>query len=76
MTKEPSMSRRQTQEAKAYEVLGQQLRCPICQHDRFGMRRSLLNTRWLTFLNLDWANRRATNVVCARCGHMLWFIPQ
>jgi hypothetical protein len=70
------MFRRLTQDAKTYEVLGRQLRCPICQHDHFRVRRSLLNTPGLTFLNLDWANRRATNFVCARCGHMLWFIPQ
>jgi rubredoxin len=70
------MFRRQTQEAKSYEVLGHQLRCPICQHDSFTMRRSLLNTRGLTFLDLDWANRRATNFVCAQCGYILWFMPK
>jgi hypothetical protein len=70
------MFRRQTQDARAYEVLGHQLRCPICQHDHFTMRRSLLNTRGLTLLDLDWANRRATNFVCAQCGHILWFIPK
>lgn len=63
-------------EAKEYEVVGNRLTCPICDHNRFTMRRSLLNTRGLTFLDLDWANRRATNFVCERCGHILWFVPQ
>jgi predicted RNA-binding Zn-ribbon protein involved in translation (DUF1610 family) len=53
-----------------------QLTCPICGNTRFTMRRSLLNTRALTFLDLDWANRRATNFVCQSCGHILWFVPQ
>ena len=63
-------------EAKEYEVLGNRLTCPVCGHGRFSLRRSLLNTRALTFLDLDWANRRATNFVCERCGHILWFVPQ
>ena len=63
-------------EAKEYEVLGNRLTCPICGHTRFVLRRSLLNTRALTFLDLDWANRRATNFICESCGHILWFVPQ
>jgi hypothetical protein len=64
------------QEAKEYEVLGNRLVCPICGHTQFRMRRTLLNTRWLTLFDLDWANRRATNFICDRCGHILWFVPQ
>jgi hypothetical protein len=67
---------RRRDEAKPYEVLGKPLVCPICDHNRFTLRRSLLNTRALTLLDLDWANRRATNFVCERCGHILWFVPQ
>jgi hypothetical protein len=67
---------RRTEEPKEYEVVGRRLACPICGHTRFTLRRSLLNTRALTLLDLDWANRRATNFVCAQCGHILWFVPQ
>jgi len=49
--------------------------CPICGADRFTQGRSLLNTRGLTFLRLDWANREADNYICASCGHILWFLP-
>jgi transcription elongation factor Elf1 len=63
-------------EGKEFEVLGKQLTCPICAHTRLTTRRSLPNTRVLTFLELDWANRRATNFVCENCGHVLWFVPQ
>jgi hypothetical protein len=66
---------RRPTEAKEYEVLGHKLTCPICQHQLFTTRRSLLNTRGLSFFDLDWANRQATNFVCAQCGHILWFLP-
>jgi hypothetical protein len=42
--------------------------CPHCRDDRFEAREILLNTRGLTFLKLDWLNRSATALVCARCG--------
>ena len=63
-------------EAKAYEVHGHKLVCPICGHDAFWTRRTLLNTPMATFLNFDWANRQATNFVCEECGHILWFAPR
>ena len=49
-------------EAKAYEVQGYKLVCPVCGHDLFWTRRSLLNTATATFFNLDWANREANNL--------------
>ena len=67
---------RRTEEAKEYEVVGNRLTCPICGHDRFTLRRSLLNTRWRTLLDFDWADRRAMNFICERCGHILWFVPK
>jgi hypothetical protein len=66
---------RRSNEAKEYEVLGHKLICPTCHQTHFTVRRSLLNTRGLSYLDLDWANRRATNFVCAQCGHILWFLP-
>ncbi len=60
-------------EAKAYEVQGYKLVCPVCGHDLFWTRRSLLNTATATFFNLDWANREANNFICERCGHIMWF---
>ncbi len=48
--------------------------CPICTHDRFRSREALLNTRGMSFFNLDWANKEATVYVCDRCGYCLWFL--
>ncbi|RJQ08071.1 MAG: hypothetical protein C4551_05895 [Bacillota bacterium] len=63
------------EEPRSVEVAGHRLVCPICGADRFTQGRSLLNTRGLTFLRLDWANREADNYICASCGHILWFLP-
>ncbi len=61
-------------EVRAVEVSGHKLICPICGGERFAERRSLLNTRGLTFLGLDWANRAAVNYICANCGYIMWFL--
>lgn len=47
--------------------------CPICGERLFRLRRPLLNTPVLTWLRLDWLNRRALAFACDRCGHILWF---
>ncbi len=28
----------------------------------------------MTFLNLDWANRNATLLICTSCSHIEWFL--
>ena len=62
-----------TKEANEYSIQGKKLICPFCSHNRFYTRRSLLNTRALTFFDLDWANKDATNYICEHCGHIMWF---
>ena len=52
---------------------GHKLRCPICGNNKFSKRKSLLNTRFLTFFKLDWANQGAINYICNQCGHIIWF---
>lgn len=64
-------------ESKAPNTLtkaGKTVTCPICGYDRFHTREALLNTRGLTFFNLDWANKKAAVYVCDQCGHCLWFL--
>jgi len=58
------------------KVAGTILECPICKHNEFWTRQTLMNTVGLTFFNLDWANKTATNYVCNSCGHVLWFLNQ
>lgn len=47
---------------------GRPITCAHCGNESFDTREILLNTRGLTFLNLDWLNQSATAVVCAHCG--------
>lgn len=55
-------------------VNGYDLKCPICGGSSFTKRTSLLNSRGLTFLDLDWLNQGAINYICKKCGYILWFI--
>jgi len=61
-------------EVKEYKIQGNKLVCPVCQHTKFWTRKTLMNTVGLTFFDLDWANRRATNFVCDHCGYVYWFL--
>ncbi|MGF1585463.1 MAG: hypothetical protein ACFCUM_09100 [Bacteroidales bacterium] len=60
-------------ESAEITVKGKKLQCPVCGHEAFHTRKSLLNTRGLTFFNLDWANKDATNYICDDCGYIFWF---
>ena len=35
----------------------------------------MMNTRGLTFMGWDWANKAARCLVCERCGYIHWFAP-
>ncbi|MEI8010927.1 MAG: hypothetical protein WCI27_00400 [Candidatus Omnitrophota bacterium] len=58
------------------EINGQKLKCSVCGEGQFSKRSSLLNTRGLTFLKLDWANQSADNYICEKCGYIMWFIQK
>jgi predicted nucleic-acid-binding Zn-ribbon protein len=53
---------------------GKQLACVVCGGTHFHERNSLLNTRAAAFFRFDWANKEATNFICARCGYIFWFM--
>jgi len=60
-------------ESRRFEAGGAPIRCAHCNNDGFEGREILLNTRGLTFMKLDWLNRSATALTCARCGHIQLF---
>jgi len=64
------------QEEGTRMVEGRALKCPICGNERFRTRRTLMNRRWMTFFEFDWADRQAVTEICGRCGHVLWFLPR
>lgn len=53
---------------------GLKLECVICKGTKFWIRETLMNTKGMSFFNLDWANKSATNYVCNDCGYVHWFL--
>jgi predicted nucleic-acid-binding Zn-ribbon protein len=62
------------EKASKRTIDGHPLRCPVCAQDRFWKRQTLMNTRGLTFLGVEWANKQAVNFVCDSCGYVMWFL--
>lgn len=68
------MSLFKKEEPQQYQSKGNPVRCLMCKHDYFYVRKSQLNTRVASFFNLDWTNKEATCYVCADCGYIHWFL--
>ncbi|MGE5353590.1 MAG: hypothetical protein ACM3P0_16005 [Acidobacteriota bacterium] len=62
--------------AHAFILLGREVVCPHCGNNYFEIGSALLNTPGMTFLNLDWANRTASILVCTRCSQIQYFLKQ
>ncbi len=56
-----------------FAAAGKQIVCPHCGGDDFDSGSVLLNTTVLTFLDLDWVDRRASILSCRGCGRIEWF---
>ena len=56
-----------------YTAGGKMIVCEHCGHVEFDEGRAQLNTAALLFLNLDWANRSATTLMCDACGRIHWY---
>ena len=57
-----------------YAVAGKHVACSHCGGEEFEAGAALLNTTGMTFLNIDWANRNATLLICKKCSHIEWFL--
>ena len=62
------------EEADIHMINGVQLICPICKHDKFWIRKTLMNTPAATFFGVEWANKEAENYICNHCGYIYWFL--
>jgi len=58
----------------AVTVDGKPLVCAACGNDRYRERGSLLNSRSGEFLGFAWADKKATNFICTKCGYIHWFL--
>lgn len=68
--------KKQKEEAKGHpfaSAAGLQITCLHCKNERFLKGSALLNTRGLTFFDLDWLNDSAITLTCTQCGHIHWF---
>ncbi len=61
-------------ESKTRIIKGNKLECYVCKHDKFWARETLMNTAKMTFFKLDWANKKAQNLICENCGYVHWFM--
>lgn len=50
-----------------------QVICIHCKYNKFEQGKAQLNTRGLTFFDLDWLNESATTLICKQCGYIHWF---
>ncbi|SHK04271.1 hypothetical protein SAMN02745975_03513 [Geosporobacter subterraneus DSM 17957] len=62
--------------AEQRTIQGNPLKCPICGHNEFWFRETLMNTRGATFFGFEFANKQAQNYVCDRCGYVMWFLDK
>jgi len=61
---------RSKREVGEFEHAGKQIFCAHCGTSQFEKGEAQLNTPGLTLLGLDWANRTATVLACARCSRI------
>jgi hypothetical protein len=50
------------------------VKCDICQGTKFWLSKAQLNTRAMTFFNLDWLNASSLILICSNCGAIQWFL--
>jgi predicted nucleic-acid-binding Zn-ribbon protein len=55
-------------------ISGKPLTCIVCGNYEYHERKALLNTRSGELFNLAWAEKKATNYICAHCGYIFWFL--
>ena len=58
----------------SYQLNNNKISCPHCSNDKFLKGTALLNTSWMTFFSLDWANKQASILFCDQCMQIQWFL--
>ena len=54
-------------EVDEFQSGGRDIRCTQCGGTHFRKRKMLMNTRGLTYFNLDWLNKGAMALICKQC---------
>jgi predicted nucleic-acid-binding Zn-ribbon protein len=68
-----SKSGNKGKEPARYMAAGAEITCPQCQNNVFLERKAQLNTAAMSLLDLDWANKSATTLICYQCSFICWF---
>ena len=68
------MSRRSAKTIpESYSLKGKSIHCPHCGGDQFITGEAQLNTAFMTLIELDWIDKKATTLTCTNCGRIEWF---
>jgi len=65
-----------SKEPSQFKAEGKKILCSHCGADYFAKGEAQLNTAGMTFIDLDWANKSATTLACAKCGRIEWFLKK
>jgi hypothetical protein len=57
----------------AWVMQGRVVFCGHCDGVTFQKKKLMMNTKGLTYFNLDWLNAEAAALICDHCGHIEWF---
>jgi len=63
-------------ESEQHTIDGHNLICPVCGHDRFWTRKTILLTPAAAFMNFNWGSKAAINYICDQCGYIYWFLRE
>lgn len=55
---------------------GRRVVCSHCGGTQFAEGTAKLNTTFMTFVGLDWADQSAATLACTSCGHIQWFLKR
>ena len=58
---------------KAWVMQGRIISCSHCEGITFQKKKLMMNTKGLTFMNIDWLNSEAAALICDHCSHIEWF---
>lgn len=63
-------------ETTKIKIKGIPFKCPLCGKDEFIVMDTVVNEKWHSIFNIEWANKSSKTCVCAFCGHVDEFINQ
>lgn len=60
----------------AWVIRGRVISCSRCHGVTFFKKKIMMNTRGLTFLEMEWLNEEASVLICDNCTRIEWFAEE